>query len=142
MPNFCRSSGILWEKPRSGRILPCIKILKITVQYVVRPGDIVDRLGGDEFIVILPGLELETDALKVVERILRAVEKPLEIDNGIRVRVTASIGLSRFPVDSTTSEALISRSDMAMYRVKGSGGNAFELSQAGDIEDKPGQSLG
>jgi len=114
------------------------KILKITakrMQHVVRPEDIVGRLGGDEFIVILPGLKLETDALKVVERILRAVEKPLEIDNGVRVSVTASIGLSRFPADGTTSEALISRSDMAMYRVKGSGGNAFKLCRADDIKD-------
>jgi chemotaxis family two-component system sensor kinase Cph1 len=115
------------------------KILKITakrMQHIVRPEDIVGRLGGDEFIVILPGLKLETDALKVVERILGAVEKPLEIDNGVRVSVTASIGLSRFPVDGTTSEALISRSDMAMYRVKGSGGNAFELCRAADIKDR------
>jgi len=113
------------------------KILKITakrMQHMVRPEDIVGRLGGDEFIVILPGLELETDALKVVERILRAVEKPLEIDDGVRVSVTASIGLSRFPVDGTSSEVLISRSDIAMYRVKGSGGNAFELCRAGDIK--------
>jgi diguanylate cyclase (GGDEF)-like protein len=112
------------------------KILKITakrMQHVVRPEDIVGRLGGDEFIVVLPGLQLETDALKVVERMLRAIEKPLEIDDGVRVSVTASIGLSRFPVDGTNSEALISRSDMAMYRVKGSGGNAFELCRADDV---------
>jgi chemotaxis family two-component system sensor kinase Cph1 len=115
------------------------KILKITakrMQHMVRPEDIVGRLGGDEFIVILPGLKLETDALKVVERILRAVEKPLAIDNGIHVSVTASIGLSRFPVDGSTSETLISRSDVAMYRVKASGGNAFELCGKDDTKDR------
>jgi diguanylate cyclase (GGDEF)-like protein len=114
------------------------KILKITAKrmlHMVRPEDFIGRLGGDEFVVILPGLKLETDALKVVERILRAVEKPLEIDSGVRVSVTASIGLSRFPVDATTSEALISRSDMAMYRVKESGGNAFELCRTADTKD-------
>jgi len=114
------------------------QILKITakrMQHMVRPQDIVGRLGGDEFIVILPGLKLETDALKVVARILRAVEKPIEIENGVRATVTASIGLSRFPVDGTSSEALISRSDMAMYRVKELGGNAFELCRADDIKD-------
>jgi diguanylate cyclase (GGDEF)-like protein len=113
------------------------KILKITakrMQHMVRPGDIVGRLGGDEFIVILPGLKLEADALKVVERILRAVEKPIEIENGVRANVTASIGLSRFPMDGTSSEALISRSDMAMYHVKEVGGNAFELCRADDIK--------
>jgi diguanylate cyclase (GGDEF)-like protein len=115
------------------------KILKITaerIRHTLRPEDIVGRLGGDEFIVILPGLKRETDALKVVERILRAIEKPIEIENHVRASVTASIGLSRFPVDGTSSEALIDRSDMAMYRVKGSGGNAFELCRADDSKDR------
>ena len=115
------------------------KILKITAErmrHTLRPEDIVGRLGGDEFIVILPGLKRETDALKVVERILRAIEKPIEIENHVRASVTASIGLSRFPVDGTSSEALIDRSDMAMYRVKGSGGNAFELCRADDSKDR------
>jgi diguanylate cyclase (GGDEF)-like protein len=92
-------------------------------------------LGGDEFIIILPGLSLETNVLKVVERILRTVEEPIEIEPEVRVNLTASIGLSRYPIDGTTSEALISRSDMAMYRVKGSGGNAFDLFRADDVED-------
>ncbi|MGD0135905.1 MAG: diguanylate cyclase [Bryobacteraceae bacterium] len=115
------------------------RILKITakrMQHQVRSEDCVGRLGGDEFIIILPGLSLDTNVLKVVERILRTVEEPIEIEGGARVNVTASIGLSRYPVDGTSSEALISRSDMAMYRVKGSGGNAFDLSRADDAEDK------
>jgi diguanylate cyclase (GGDEF)-like protein len=93
-------------------------------------------LGGDEFIIILRGLSLETNVLAVVGRILRAVERPIEIEEETRVNVTASIGLSRYPIDGTTSEALISRSDMAMYRVKGSGGNAFDLFQADEVKDE------
>jgi diguanylate cyclase (GGDEF)-like protein len=119
------------------------KILKITakrMQHIVRPEDIVGRLGGDEFIVILPGLKLERDALNVVERVLRAVEKPLEIQDGIPVSVTASIGLSRFPEDGTSSEALISRSDKAMYRVKAGGGNGFELCRTHNIRGNSGNS--
>jgi len=114
------------------------RILKITakrMQHQVRSEDCVGRLGGDEFIIILPGLSLETNVLKVVERILRTVEEPIEIEAGVRVNVTASIGLSRYPVDGSSSEALISRSDMAMYRVKGSGGNAFDLFRSDDVKD-------
>jgi two-component system, chemotaxis family, sensor kinase Cph1 len=115
------------------------RILKITgkrMQHQVRSQDCAGRLGGDEFIIILPGLSLETNVLKVVERILRTVEEPIEIEGGARVNVTASIGLSRYPDDGTSSEALISRSDMAMYRVKGSGGNAFDLFRADDAKDE------
>jgi diguanylate cyclase (GGDEF)-like protein len=115
------------------------QILKITakrMQHQVRSEDCVGRLGGDEFIIVLPGLSLETNVLEVVRRILRTVERPVEIEGETRVNVTASIGLSRYPVDGTTSEALISRSDMAMYRVKGSGGNAFDLFQADGVEDE------
>jgi len=115
------------------------QILKITakrMQHQVRSKDCVGRLGGDEFIIILPGLSLETNVLAVVGRILRAVERPIEIEGETRVNVTASIGLSRYPIDGTTSEALISRSDMAMYRVKGSGGNAFDLFQADEVKDE------
>jgi diguanylate cyclase (GGDEF)-like protein len=115
------------------------RILEITakrMQHQVRSEDCVGRLGGDEFIIILPGLSLETNVLKVVERLLRTVEKPIEIEGETRVNVTASIGLSRYPVDGTTGEALISRSDMAMYRVKRSGGNAFDLFRADEAKDE------
>jgi diguanylate cyclase (GGDEF)-like protein len=113
------------------------QILKITakrMQRQVRSEDSVGRLGGDEFIIILPRLSLEKNVLEVVRRILGTVEKPIEIEGGVPVNVTASIGLSRYPVDATTSEALISRSDTAMYRVKGSGGNAFELFRANEVK--------
>jgi diguanylate cyclase (GGDEF)-like protein len=118
------------------------QILKVTakrMQHQVRSDDCVGRLGGDEFIIILPpDPSMETAVLKVVGRILRAIEEPIEIDSGVRVNVTASIGLSRYPVDGSSSEALISRSDTAMYRVKRSGGNAFELFRADGTSHKVG----
>jgi GGDEF domain-containing protein len=83
-------------------------------------------------------IALHTTKATASARILRAIEKPFEIGKGVRTSVTASIGLSRFPADGTSSEALIGRSDMAMYRVKDSGGNAFELCRAADIKDSRG----
>jgi chemotaxis family two-component system sensor kinase Cph1 len=116
------------------------QILKITskrMQDQVRSGDYVGRLGGDEFVILLPsGAGMETAVLKVVERILRAVEEPIEIDSGVLVNVTASIGLSRYPIDGTSSEVLITRSDAAMYRIKRGGGNAFELFRADVVKDE------
>jgi diguanylate cyclase (GGDEF)-like protein len=115
------------------------QILKITakrMEHQLRSDDYVGRLGGDEFIILLPGQNLETDVLKVVRRILRALEEPIEIEGGALVNVTASIGLSRYPVDGSSSEILISRSDLAMYRVKESGGNAYDLFRIGDVKTK------
>jgi diguanylate cyclase (GGDEF)-like protein len=107
------------------------QILKITAKRMadqLRSDDCVGRLGGDEFVIILPsGPDIEAAVLRIVGRILRAVEEPIQIDSGARVNVTASIGLSRYPIDGTSSEVLISRSDAAMYRIKQGGGNAFEL---------------
>jgi two-component system, chemotaxis family, sensor kinase Cph1 len=116
------------------------QILKITAQRMqdqVRSDDCVGRFGGDEFIIILPsGPGMETAVLKLVGGILRAVEEPIEIDSGARVNVTASIGLSRYPIDGTSSDVLISRSDVAMYGIKRGGGNAFELYRADVAKDE------
>lgn len=115
------------------------QILKITakrMQHQVRSEDCVGRLGGDEFIIILPGLSREASVLKVVERIPRTVEEPIEIEVGVLVNVTASIGLSRYPADGSSTEMLISHWDMAMYRVKGSGGNAFALFRADPLKER------
>jgi diguanylate cyclase (GGDEF)-like protein len=120
------------------------QILKITakrMQHQVRTDDCVGRLGGDEFIIILPSRpDMETAALKLVGRILRAVEEPIEIDSGPRVKVTASIGLSRYPIDGASSEVLISRSDVAMYDIKRGGGNAFGLFRS-DVVSNEGNTI-
>ena len=116
------------------------QILKITadrMQNQVRSDDCVGRLGGDEFIIILPsGPDIETAVLKVVGRIPRAVGEPIEIHSGVHVNVTASIGPSRYPIDGTSSEVLINRSDAAMYRTKRGGGNAFELFRPDNANDE------
>jgi len=108
-----------------------LEVAAMRMQHQVRAQDVVGRLGGDEFIVILPGLP-EEEAFQVAMRILRAVKEPLEIDHHTPVGITASIGLSRYPEDGATGEALVSRSDLAMYRVKRSGGNAFEVFSRAD----------
>jgi diguanylate cyclase (GGDEF)-like protein len=111
-----------------------LKIVSKRLTHQVRNQDFVGRFGGDEFILILPGLQLEAEVLQVVARILRAIEEPLEIGQDRSLNITASVGLSRYPVDGASSEMLISRSDTAMYRVKRSGGNAFEVYQSDDTD--------
>jgi diguanylate cyclase (GGDEF)-like protein len=104
-----------------------LNIVATRMQHQVRAEDIVGRLGGDEFIVIMPGLS-EADAFKAAARIRRAINEPLGLSqNETLSKITASIGLSRYPVDGSSSEALLTRSDMAMYSVKHKGGNAIEF---------------
>ncbi len=86
----------------------------------------VARVGGDEFILLLPRLDDPRRAEDLARRILRAVEEPLEI-NGRRLYVTTSIGISLFPTDGADAEALLTGADVAMYRAKELGRNGYQL---------------
>lgn len=88
----------------------------------VRDSDTVARLSGDEFAVLLCQGHDESDAARVVEKILSEFNRPYYISGEQRI-VTASIGLSQFPKDATSSEALLHCADMAMYKAKHQGRN-------------------
>jgi diguanylate cyclase (GGDEF)-like protein len=103
------------------------------MQHQVRNEDVVGRLGGDEFVIILSGAQAESDLSAMIERILRAINEPMRIEDTSTINITASIGISRYPVDGVSSDALLSRSDAVMYQVKRSGGNAFDLSTMGPV---------
>jgi two-component system, chemotaxis family, sensor kinase Cph1 len=110
-----------------------LKIAGERMQHQVRNGDVVGRLGGDEFVVILSGAQAESDLSAMIARILRAINEPMRIEDTSTINITASIGISRYPVDGVSSDALLSRSDAVMYQVKRSGGNAFDLSTVGPV---------
>lgn len=86
----------------------------------------VARVGGDEFILLVPRFEDARRAEDLARRILRAVEEPMEI-NGRRLFVTTSIGISLFPTDGADAEALLTGADVAMYRAKERGRNGYQL---------------
>lgn len=92
----------------------------------VRESDIVARLAGDEFMVLLPEQCDEASLTVVAQRILAAVGKPYDL-LGHAFRVTVSIGISRYPDDAEDEESLIKHADVAMYRAKEQGRNTFQL---------------
>ena len=92
------------------------------LQQHVRDEDIVARVGGDEFLVILAELEDVADANHAANRILRSVSASINND-GVPLSVTCSIGISLFPDHGADSEELIRNADAAMYRAKESGRN-------------------
>lgn len=90
----------------------------------VREGDSVARIGGDEFLVLVP----EVESLHLLEalaaRLISVLTKPLTIQQNQLV-VSTSIGISVFPDDGTTEETLLKHADTAMYRAKETGRNSY-----------------
>ncbi len=94
----------------------------------IRPGDIAARIGGDEFAILLNGVE-QTDALEIAERIIRALAAHLLIEN-LAIAPGGSIGVSLYPIHGTDTEVLIRRADLALYRAKERGKNLAVLFEA------------
>ena len=91
----------------------------------IRASDCVARFGGDEFVLLLNGLETIADAESVAEKILSALHEPLTIREQ-ECRVTASIGIAICPEDGDEPEKLIRNADTAMYAAKQSGKNVYK----------------
>ena len=90
---------------------------------------VLSRLGGDEFIVLLPDTRDRFAAGTVARRILTHLEQPMRADHH-EVFVTASIGIATFPEDGISAEVLIRNADTAMYHAKQQGKAAFQYYSA------------
>ncbi len=86
----------------------------------------LSRFGGDEFCILLPEIKEKGDLFSIVDKILKMTKKPIGIDD-YELYLTASMGISMYPDDGETSEALIMNSAVALRRVKDRGGNNFTL---------------
>lgn len=83
---------------------------------VDRPGDI-GRLGGDEFMVILPDIASSEDARSVADRLIAAIQQPMQLSSNTVV-ITPSIGIAISPTDGTDAASLLRHGDLAMYFAK------------------------
>ncbi len=90
----------------------------------LRHTDLLARIGGDEFSLLLPELRDTLEANRVAEAILLAFRAPFNI-NGSEASVTSSIGISIYPQDGLDATTLQRNSDTAMYKVKNTGKNSF-----------------
>jgi diguanylate cyclase (GGDEF)-like protein/PAS domain S-box-containing protein len=92
----------------------------------VRSGDTIGRLGGDEFAIVLANLARDDDANLVAQQIVEALALPF-VSDGHDVSITASVGISVFPVDGDDTETLLKNADAAMYLAKQQGRNGFHF---------------
>jgi diguanylate cyclase (GGDEF)-like protein/PAS domain S-box-containing protein len=96
------------------------------LQDCVRAPDTVSRQGGDEFVVLIQGVQNREDAAIAAERVLGAVSGVHSIDQH-DLHVTASLGISVFPDDGLDAMTLLKNADTAMYFAKGSGHHCYKF---------------
>jgi len=84
---------------------------------ILRKSDTVARMGGDEFLLLLPEISGEEDAVKIATKVLEAFEKPFVCD-GHELQISTSIGIAIYPDDGGDSDTLVRNADIAMYRAK------------------------
>jgi diguanylate cyclase (GGDEF)-like protein len=104
------------------------KLLKEAAERLkscIRGSDTVGRLGGDEFAAILTELSRAGDAGRVAQKIIDVFRHPFDLD-GKETYVSASVGITLYPADSDSAEALVMNADAAMYRAKEQGRNNYQ----------------
>jgi len=94
----------------------------------VRDSDIVARMGGDEFTIILTEIKHADDAARFAKKIITAIKKPY-ILQGHRCTISSSIGIALYPDNAKTISDLIKKADLAMYTVKEGGKSNFSISK-------------
>lgn len=99
------------------------------LRATVRQDDLMGRISGDKFILILPGLKKIIDINSFYQKILEVIAKPYKIENQTFF-LTASIGISIFPDDGDDFQTLLKNADIALYFAKKNGGNNAQFCNA------------
>jgi diguanylate cyclase (GGDEF)-like protein/PAS domain S-box-containing protein len=108
-----------------------LREVALRLRLCLREGDLVARLGGDEFVALVESEERSEDAAVIARKMLAALEPDYVFDDQV-LKVTASIGISRYPHDGTELGELMRRADAAMYRAKAGGRNTFRATTTGN----------
>ncbi|AEI40096.1 sensory box/GGDEF family protein [Paenibacillus mucilaginosus KNP414] len=102
-----------------------LRLLARKLRHYVSDKDVVARFGGDEFIILLTNMAHADEAAQFAKGIPDLLKDPFVIE-GHELFVTASIGISMYPSDGKEVDTLLKNADIAMYRSKEKGGNAFQ----------------
>jgi diguanylate cyclase (GGDEF)-like protein len=105
-----------------------LKAVSARIASLLRVSDTLSRVGGDEFIVLLPEIADSDDGLHVAGKLLDALAEPFDIAEQ-SLLVSASIGLAMFPEHGEDDQTLLKKADIAMYEAKKDGKNAVRVFQ-------------
>lgn len=107
--------------------------VSLRLRKVLRKDDVISRVGGDEFVVLINNCKSEEKLQKVIEKIFHVFEYPFIIDSEI-FNITCSMGSSIYPDNGEDAETLVKNADAAMYKAKKSGRNSH-CKYTNDITD-------
>ena len=94
------------------------------IQDLLQPEDTLARIGGDEFILVLPDISHVEQISNLAQSILRLVRQPFRINDN-KYSLTVSMGISLYPTDAANEEALMRHADVALFKAKQEGRNRF-----------------
>jgi diguanylate cyclase (GGDEF)-like protein/PAS domain S-box-containing protein len=97
-----------------------LKAVAERLENLLRETDTLARMGGDEFMYILPEVDSSEDVGRIAEKVLDAIRKPFLLDGQLQ-SITASIGTAIYPNDGKDAETLMKNADLAMYIAKDKG---------------------
>ncbi len=104
-----------------------LQMVTTRVRSCVRAEDMLARVGGDEFVLVLEDISEPTDVARMAEKIIEVTAQPFNIE-GREILTSMSIGISMYPDDGETGEDLVRAADTAMYSAKLRGRNRYQFS--------------
>ncbi len=103
-----------------------LREVAIRLQKCIRETDTISRWGGDEFTIILNDIKQPQDVMKVADKILKSLSKPLFHEDQ-ELYITISMGIALYPEDGKGVRTLLKNADIAMYQAKIKGKNNFQF---------------
>ena len=103
-----------------------LKLVSARLEGLLRNADTVARLGGDEFLLVVPEVHDGSAVAEIANKVVTGLMAPFDVI-GMEIFAGCSLGITMFPADGADFDSLLKKADIAMYRAKESGRNAFRF---------------